>query len=227
MFEGEERLRSLVLVAALVAGASYIISWSLPLSLDAHLVWKGAGVGLLALYAGLSARNLDGWLICLALALGALGDVLLDAMPNPTAGALAFLGGYVVATGLYLRNRLDTPTRAQILLALALVPVVIALSSLLAANPMAATYLSVYSLGLALMAGTAWTSRFPHNLTGVGALMLVGDNILLFARFGPWPHAPGINLAIWILYFGGQTLICLGVIRTLKELGPRPLVSAF
>ena len=226
MFEGEERLRSLVLVAALVAGASYILSWGLPLSLDAHVVWKGAGVALLALYAGLSARNLDGWLICLVLALGAVGDVMLDAM-GPTPGAVAFLGGHIVAIGLYLRNRLAAPTRAQSLLALALVPIVIALSSLLAADAKAATDLSVYSLGLALMAGTAWTSRFPHNRTGIGALMLVGDNILLFARYGPWPHAPGINLAIWILYFGGQTLVCLGVTRTLKELGPRPLVSAF
>ncbi len=227
MFEGEDRLRRVVLVVALVAGASYIASWALPLSLNAHLVWKGAGVGLLALYAGLSARNLDGWLICLALALAAVGDVLLDALSAGAPGAVAFLCANIVATGLYLRNRLDTPTRAQSLLALALVPIVIALSSLLAADAMSATYLSIYSLALALMAGTAWTSRFPHNLTGVGALMVVGDNILLFARYGPWPHAPGINLAIWILYFGGQTLICLGVTRTLKELGPRPLVSAF
>ena len=227
MFEGEERLRSLVLVAALVAGASYVLSWGLPLSLNAHLVWKGAGVGLLALYAGLSARNLDGWLICLALALAAAGDVLLDALSVGVPGAVVFLCSNVVAIGLYLRNRLDAPTRAQSLLALVLVPIVIAFSYLLAPDAMSATYLSIYSLALALMAGTAWTSRFPHRLTGLGALMVVGDNILLFARFGPWPHAPGINLAIWILYFGGQTLICLGVTRALKQLGPRPLVSAF
>jgi uncharacterized membrane protein YhhN len=223
--EGGQRLRSVVLVAALVAGTSYVISWSLPLSLAAHVTWKGAGVALLALYAALSARNLDGWLISLALALGALGDVLLDAL-GTISGALTFLAGDVVAIGLYLRNRRDTPTLGQSLLALSLVPAVIAVASSLAANPWRATYVFIYGLGVALMAATAWTSRFPQDRTGIGALMVVGANILLFARFGPLPHAPGINLAIWILYFGGQTLICLGVTRTLRELGPRPLVSA-
>lgn len=226
MSDEGERLRRVVLVMALVAGVSYVASWGLGLPAAAEIAWKGAGVSLLTLYAGLSARNLDGWLITLVLALGALGDVLLDAV-GPLAGGLTFLMGDVVATGLYLRNRRHTITTGQSLLALGLTPALIALSYLLTSDPWTGSYRSVYSLAVALMAGTAWLSRFPLRRTGIGALMLVGANILLYVRFGPAPNAPGINLAIWTLYFGGQTLVCLGVTDTLKELGPRPVVSAF
>jgi len=221
-----EKLRQIVLVAALVAGVSYVPTWWLSLPPGVEIAWKGAGVALLALYAGLSARNLDGWLITIALALSSLGDVVLDAV-GALPSALTFLAADVVATALYLRNRRYALTPGQTLLALVLAPVLIAISYLLAPDPWNASYRSIYTLALALMAGTAWTSRFPLRRTGIGSLMLVAANILLFVRLGPAPHAPGINLAIWSLYFGGQTLVCLGVTETLKELGPRPLVSAF
>ncbi len=53
------------------------------------MAWKGAGVALLAVYAALKARNLDGWLICAVMAFGALGDVLLEAAePDRGSGRL-------------------------------------------------------------------------------------------------------------------------------------------
>jgi uncharacterized membrane protein YhhN len=45
-----------------VAGVSYIASWQLDLSQAASLTWKGLGVGLLAVYAALRAKDLTaGW----------------------------------------------------------------------------------------------------------------------------------------------------------------------
>ena len=77
-------LARLVLIAAIIAGVSYLFpaAWSehmftVGLSSSAAtmlVVWKGAGVGLLAVYAALQTRSTDGWLIALVMAFGALGD---------------------------------------------------------------------------------------------------------------------------------------------------------
>ena len=74
-------------ITALIAGASYFVATRYGVTGVAAIVWKGAGVGLLALWAVANARSLDGWLIAAAMALGALGDVLLDAV-GLTVGAV-------------------------------------------------------------------------------------------------------------------------------------------
>ena len=221
-----DQISHALLVGSLAAGTSYVVSWALPLPLAASVTWKGLGVGLLTLYAALKARNLDGWLICLVMAFGTLGDVVLDAV-GPTAGALAFFGGHVIAIALYLRNRRYVLTPRESLVALMLVPAVLAASFALTTDRAGWTNTAIYALSLGLMAATAWTSEFPRNRTGAGALMFLASDVLIFARFGPLAHAPGIGLAIWSLYFGGQVLICLGVTGALAKLGPRPVIPAF
>ena len=67
------RPASLALVAALICGVSYLAADHLPVARDAGLLWKGSGVGFLALYAALSARDTDGWLLALVMAVGATG----------------------------------------------------------------------------------------------------------------------------------------------------------
>jgi uncharacterized membrane protein YhhN len=94
------------------------------------------------------------------MALGALGDVLLGAA-GLTVGALAFLAGHLVAIGLYLRNRGRTrlpaaswpgagPGRGR------------SSAFLLPADRAGAPGVALYSLFLAMMAATAWLSRFPR-----------------------------------------------------------------
>jgi hypothetical protein len=40
----------------------------------------------------------------------------------------------------------------------------------------------------------------------------VASDLLIFVRTGrPTQHVPAMNLAVWTLYFAGQTLIVLGV----------------
>ncbi|HET6972025.1 MAG TPA: lysoplasmalogenase family protein, partial [Phenylobacterium sp.] len=97
------RLERAALIAAIVAGVSYVASWFLPLPVPVAVLWKGAGVAFLAAYAGLNARSLDGWLLAAVMALGAAGDMLLETS-GLTVGALAFLAGHVAAVALYLRN---------------------------------------------------------------------------------------------------------------------------
>ncbi len=226
MTDWRDRICRALLVGALVAGVSYVASWSLSLPLAVSVAWKGAGVGQLALYAGLKARNLDGWLICIALAFATLGDVVLDTM-GLTAGALAFFAAHVAAIALYLRNRRYVLTRSENLVALALTPAVTLVAIWLTGDREGSAYAALYGLSLALMAATAWTSEFPRNRTGLGALMFAAANILIYARIGPVPRGLVIDLAIWGLYFGGQVLICLGVTGALAKLGPRPVFPAF
>ena len=206
----------LALACAVAAGTSYVASWDMAIGPVPAMLWKGAGVSLLALYAALRARDLDGWLICAVMAFGALGDVLLEAA-GLTVGAVAFLVGHLIAIWLYLRNRRPALTRSQLLLAVTLVPLTGLLAFLLPTDRGLALAATFYSMSLAVMAAMAWTSRFPRAVVGAGALMFVVSDLLIFARAGPLAHAAWIGLAIWGLYFLGQTMICLGVVRILAR----------
>ena len=53
---GREGLARLVLAAAILAGVSYLAADHLQIGGAAHTAWKGAGVGLLAVYAALRAK---------------------------------------------------------------------------------------------------------------------------------------------------------------------------
>jgi uncharacterized membrane protein YhhN len=214
--ERRDNLPRLVLAASVVAGVSYVASWNMELSDVSAMVWKGAGVGLLALYAGLLARTLDGWLICAVMAFGALGDVLLEAAGLIT-GAMAFLVGHLVAIWLYLRNRRATLTPSQRLLAICLVPATVIIAFLLPADRAGAPGVAFYALGLSIMAAMAWTSRFPRFGVGLGAVMFVVSDLLIFARSGPLAGAAWVGLGIWGLYYAGQLLICMGVTNALAR----------
>jgi uncharacterized membrane protein YhhN len=206
----------LALAAAFVGGASYLAAEALQVGGWAGVAWKGSGVALLAVYAALKARrSLDGWLLAAVMALGAAGDVLIE-VAGLTGGALAFLAGHLVAIGLYLRNLRPGLSKTDTLLARALVPVTVVAAWLLPADRGAATGAALYAAGLGAMAATAWLSRFPRGLTGAGALMFVASDLLIFARVGPLAGQGWATPAIWVLYFAGQAMICLGVVRTLS-----------
>lgn len=214
-----------ILAAAVAAGVSYVASWGLPLSPLAATAWKGAGVGLLAVYAALRARDLDGWLLCAVMAFGALGDVLLETS-GLVVGAVAFLAGHLVAITLYRRNRRPHLTRSQRLLAVLLVPLTVFIAWTLPADRAGAAGIAFYTLGLSAMAAAAWTSRFHRYQVGLGALMFVVSDLLIFARSGALAEAPWIGLAIWGLYFGGQALICTGAARQVAQRAARLQAAA-
>lgn len=211
---GREQLARLALWAAIAAGASYLWSDWLAPSAAAQTAWKGAGVGLLAVHAALRAKSIDGWLICAVMALGATGDVLLETS-GLTVGAVAFLAGHCVAIWLYARNRRPQLSRSQALLAIALVPAVVLIAFMLPVDRAMAPPIAFYATGLALMAASAWISRFPRYVTGLGAMAFVVSDLLIFARGGPLAGAFGIDVAVWVLYFLGQAMICVGVVTTL------------
>lgn len=204
----------LLLIAAVVSGVSYIGSWFLDLPLVVTVIWKGAGVSLLAVYAASQARGLDGWLLAVVLVFGAIGDVLLETH-GLVAGALAFLVGHLSAIGLYLRNRDPHLSARHLALGLTIIPVVTVTAFLLPPDRAGAGLIALYALGLAAMAAAAWISRFPRALVAAGALMFVVSDLLIFLRTGrPTLDVFPMALAVWGLYFAGQVLIAVGVTRT-------------
>lgn len=208
-------LSRLLLIAAVIAGASYLYVVATHMSGPLATTWKGAGVGLLAVYAALQARSIDRWLIAVVMAFGALGDVLLDAV-GMTAGAVAFILGHVTAIALYLRNRRSVLTLSQKWLATIVLPlgVLIAIWSVpFESRPM----IGIYTAFVAAMAAAAWISRFPRYRTGIGAMMFLVSDLLIFARMGSLAGIAWVGFGIWALYFGGQLLIVLGVTQRLAE----------
>lgn len=206
-----------LLRAALVAGASYCLeAWGL---VDPGVwgpVWKTSGVGLLALWAAMRARGVDGWLLTGALALGALGDLLLETHGLVIGGA-AFAAGHVVASILYLRNPRAAMRVSQKALGLILAPATIAIAALFAAPGGGAMQAGAYSAFLGVMAALAWTSRFSRYRVGLGAVLFVVSDLLIFSRFGPLEGSAVPGLLIWPTYFAAQALIAWGVVRGLGE----------
>lgn len=211
------RIANWVLAAAVLAGVSYIAGWFLPIPDWANVAWKGAGVSLLALYAALNARGLDGWLLAVVLAFGALGDMLLETH-GLIIGAFAFLAGHLTAIGLYLKNRRTGLGGADWAVAAGIVVSVTVAAYLLPPERAGAGLVALYAFGLATMAACAWISRFPRALVAAGALMFCVSDLLIFLRTGrPELDILPMGLAVWGLYFAGQTLIAVGGIRGLRS----------
>jgi len=206
---------NLLVFLALLAAASFWVMANPALGAVQWIVWKGAGVALLALWAGLNARNTDGWLITAVMVFGAVGDMLLER--SQTGGALAFLAGHVTAVLLYLRHRRPHPSASQVGLAIVLFVATPVIAWLLPANRAMAFGVAVYAAGVGAMAASAWASRFPRYRVGIGAVMFLVSDLLIFSRWGPLARSPIPTLLIWPLYFGGQLLIATGVVRTLLK----------
>jgi uncharacterized membrane protein YhhN len=204
----------LLVALSLVAGLAYPLLWDrFPTAMD--MAWKGAGVGLLALAAALRARETDGRLLALMLALGAVGDVLLEI--SLAAGAVAFAAGHVVAIFLYRRNRRpDCDRRDLAIAALILLAAAATTLGLLWGRPEAAPF-TAYALLLGAMAASAWLSRFPRRLVAAGALLFLASDMLIALRMAS--EIAGLAPPTWLLYYVGQLMIFIGVSSSPSKMG--------
>lgn len=207
------------LLLSLLASITYYFVSDAPIPGLYLMLWKGLGVGFLAVFAFVRHHSVDGRLIGGAMALGAIGDMLIEI--DMIYGAVAFLIGHVIAIALYARHRRASVTFSQRLFALLLVPGVVLIAWALPMDRSGAGGIALYSLFLAVMAAMAWTSDFPRYRVGIGALMFVVSDLLIFARLGPLEGSVIPDWLIWPLYYFGQFLICTGVIQTLRHKDPR------
>ncbi|HUQ13523.1 MAG TPA: lysoplasmalogenase family protein [Novosphingobium sp.] len=206
------------LLASLAFGISYFLVKDSAVPGLYLMAWKGAGVALLAIYAWLRVPGADGRLLAGVMALGALGDMLIEF--DTAAGGAAFFAGHVVAIALYARHRRAELTLSQKLAAAALLLLTPIVAFLLPADRAAAPGVAFYALALGGMAGMAWTSAFPRYRVGLGAAMFVASDLLIFARMGPLAASVLPGLLIWPLYYFGQFLICTGAVSRLRRQAP-------
>lgn len=200
--------------AALAVGAAYMIPVTTGAFGPAIVLWKGAGVGLLALWAAVNARERHGQMIAVALGFGALGDILIETS-GLVVGAIAFSVGHMVAIGLYRQNRRDHLTPSQHALSILIVPLALIIAAaLLISTPIFAGAL-FYTMLLSLMAASAWESRFSRYRTGLGAMLFLISDLLIFAQAGGTVDPAIGGMLVWSLYFAGQALIAWGVVPVL------------
>jgi len=196
--------------AALLAGLGYPLGWDMVLPDWGPIAWKGAGVGLLAIWASNQGRSTDHRLLAAVLLLGAIADMVLEVAF--VLGAAVFAVGHVVAMTLYVRNRRAGIGPRDVALSAIFVGGVILLGSRLASPAMAGA-VGFYTLFLAAMAATALMSRFP--LAAAGALLFVLSDLLIFARMDGLAGVGWVSPVIWLTYFAGQALIAWGVASSL------------
>lgn len=210
------------LLVSLLAGLSYPATWLL-LPIDGGIfaiVWKMAAVGTLVPFA--LRRHHEGEFLYLAvmLALYALGDGLIEFGLVP--GALAFAAGHCVAISLYIRHRRVSPMLSQKLLASVLFLATPCIAYFLPADRGEGAQIAVYSTILGAMAAMAWSSNFPRYRVGMGAVLFVVSDLLIFARLGPLKGSELTNIAIWYLYYFGVLMIAVGIAQTLAKRGHYP-----
>ncbi|WP_338468389.1 lysoplasmalogenase [Novosphingobium sp. ZN18A2] len=182
-----------------------------------QIAWKGAGVAMLAGYAWAHHPSRDAHLLAIVMALSAIGDMALEVRPE--AGVGAFFLSHLAAIALYARHRRVETSGSQKALAVLLLVVVPLLGYILPVDRGSANTVAFYALALAGMAGMAWTSSFPRYRVGLGALMFVASDLLIFAKLGPLADARLLTWPIWPLYYFGQFLIATGVIGALRKAG--------
>lgn len=205
----------LTLGASIAVSVAYFIIRDNALSPVVEIGSKGASVGLLALFAALSGQWADRYLLVAGLTLAALGDMVLEV--SLMAGGALFALAHLVMIALFLRHPRDRRSGSQQLAAGALVigtPVIAALLTMPDPRwPFAAGYAAL----VGAMAASAWRSRFPRYRVGVGAVLFVISDLLIFAREGRDVSSDVSWWLIWPLYYLGQFLIATGVVRALRQ----------
>lgn len=205
------------LFASLAFGLTYPLSWHLALPDVAAIAWKMACVGLLVGYALRKHRTGEFLLVAGVMAMWSLGDGLLEL--DMVWGAIAFAIGHVIAAILFLRHRRVHPAFSQTLLAGAVFILAPIIAYFLPTDRALGLQAAVYTLFVAGMAALAWGSNFPRYRVGMGAMAFVASDLLIFAREGALAEAAWIDLAIWVLYYGGVLLIAVGVVTTMVKRG--------
>jgi hypothetical protein len=205
-------MASMIRLAALIAGISYLWVIANDVTGAPAVIWKGAGVALLAIYALASgSSNAHRW-IAAVLSCGAAGDVLLETH-GLIVGAIAFSTGHLLATWFYLGQRRDQLVPSQ----MGLAGVMLIMTPVIAWMLTQRIDIAAYAWMLGSMAASAWISRFSRYSVGIGAVLFVISDLLIFARMGPFAGMASVSLAIWALYFAGQYMIATGVVAALDQ----------
>lgn len=198
------------LFASLIAAIAYYFLWNNPIGGLWLILLKGGGAGLLAIYAWRRTDSFDGLILAGVFVVAAVADMAIEL--SLELGGSLFAVSHLLATGFYVRNRRPETALSQKGLAIILLTVTPLVSYGLSLRVDIAAYAGV----LGLMAAAAWMSRFPRFRVGIGALLFVISDWLIFSRFGPVDMGTIPDILVWPIYYAGQFMIATGVVQTLR-----------
>jgi hypothetical protein len=199
------------LLLSIIAAAAYYFLQDSALGGIWVAAIKASAVGSLAIYALRRGQGPSAKLLALALGIAAFADAAIQF--SLEIGGLAFFAAHVAAIVLYLRYPRQQTSPSQKMLAV----------TLLIGTPLIAWLVSgswhvgVYAVSLGGMAACAWMSRFTRYRVGLGAVLFVISDWLLFSRYGPWELGGYPEMGVWPIYYLGQFLIATGVVQTLRH----------
>jgi hypothetical protein len=200
------------LLLSLLFGLTYPLAGYLAVPGIWAIVWKMAGLAFLVPYALRRHHSGEFAILACILALCAAGDGLVEIQME--YGAIAFGAAHVLAIYLYARHRRVKPVRSQQILGYTVM-----LATPIIAYSLGGALAGLYALLLGAMAAMAWTSNFPRYRVGVGAMLFVLSDLLLFAREGVLAENMAAGLGVWYSYYIGMLLIATGVVQTLVKRG--------
>ena len=204
------------LLGSLVAAILYYMMRDGPMPGLYLIGWKGAAVGMLAIYALLRVPGANARILAGAMVLAACADMAAEV--DAFWAGLFILASQLVLIALFLRNRRGVMTRSQKLAALALLLLTPLIAhALVPAEGQGASGIVFSGLAMGAVAATAWASRFPRYRTGAGAVLAVFAFLLIQADGGPLSGRELPYMLAWPLYYAGQFLICTGVTLTLRR----------
>ena len=198
------------LLIAIAAAVAFYFLRDNPIGGIQLALLKGAGVMALAAYAFRRAPVADGRLFALVMFLSSLGDIGIEF--SFQLGGAAFFLSHLAAMALYLRNLRQHTGSSQKALAVALLLSAPAVSWFLTQD----WGVTLYGFALGGMASTAWMSRFTRYRVGIGAVLFVVSDWLIFSQQSLLAESTLPSLLIWPMYFLGQFLIATGVVQTLR-----------
>jgi len=205
---------ALLIVLGVVLSVIFLMTPTQAYSLGRSVLQSGP-VAMFALYALFHPKGGRGRTLAVILALGAVGDFAIG--QKFELGAAAFAVGHVIAIRYYWRNRRYNPAPLVYGLMSLFMVAVVTTAEWLASGKTTAIGLGVYTLLVSGMAATALLSRFPRDVTGLGAVTFLCSDLLIFAAMGPLAQTQWVGPAIWMTYIAGQLLICCGVCGVLDR----------
>lgn len=206
------------LLASLLFGLSYPLILQLPLPGIMVIAWKMAGVALLVPFTLRRHHSGEFPIVAAIMAFCSLGDGLIEL--DLRAGAIAFIAAHLTAIWLYSKHRRVRMTFSQKLLTISLLVIPTFIVYFLPSERAMGIQAVIYSLFLFVMAAMAWSSNFPRYRVGIGTILFVISDLLIFARMGALANWPPVNPLIWYLYYFGMVMIATGIVQTLMKRGP-------
>ncbi len=206
------------LFISLIVAISYPISFYINMPDLVMIAWKMAAVGCLALYALRNHQHGNFLILAAFLSFYALGDGLVEF--NLIWGAIAFSIGHIIAIYLFSRYRRAQLSPSQKALACFIPFIVPIIAWTIVRSPTESGFdAALYIFLLAVMAAMAWSSSFPRYRTGLGAILFIISDLLLFSRFKIGDDNIILNLSVWYSYYFGVFLITTGIVQTIRKKG--------